>query len=263
VVLTPRRWRQVWRSYPLDDGGKRARSPGRARRKPLKPLRGECRAISGVTVVTNACAFYTTHAAAGRTGRPAFPAPSVFRERTFRQPRAEQAARSRSHILTSLRGAKRRSNPASLLLVWQWIASRSLSSGAHSRDPLARNDVQSNRHRPPPGRRKREIRAVDAATINWSSLRTQGPIRRGLSIRTRRCNAAFEAANAGGYGSLRSQGRHLEDHATLRVSRSPVAGMTIIYPHLVFISASRAADNSRNSRALPPASGCARLATHL
>ena len=25
------------------DGGKKARSPGRARRKPLKPLRGECR----------------------------------------------------------------------------------------------------------------------------------------------------------------------------------------------------------------------------
>jgi hypothetical protein len=32
----------------------------------------------------------------------------------------------------------RRSNPA--LLVDLWIASRSLSSGAHSRDPLARND---------------------------------------------------------------------------------------------------------------------------
>src|SRR6267378_5749007 len=28
---------------PTDDGGKRARSPGRARRKPLKPLRRECR----------------------------------------------------------------------------------------------------------------------------------------------------------------------------------------------------------------------------
>jgi len=27
------------------------------------------------------------------------------------------------------------------VLVQQWIASRSLSSGAHSRDPLARNDV--------------------------------------------------------------------------------------------------------------------------
>jgi hypothetical protein len=38
-----------------------------------------------------------------------------------------------------LRGAKRRSNPF-LLYAAKWIASRSLSSGAHSRDPLARND---------------------------------------------------------------------------------------------------------------------------
>ena len=32
VVLTPRRWRQVSRKLPRSDGGKRARSPGRARR---------------------------------------------------------------------------------------------------------------------------------------------------------------------------------------------------------------------------------------
>jgi hypothetical protein len=38
----------------------------------------------------------------------------------------------------ALRGAKRRSNPFSFAV--RWIASRSLSSGAHSRDPLARND---------------------------------------------------------------------------------------------------------------------------
>src|SRR6266436_5237886 len=30
-----------------------------------------------------------------------------------------------------------------VLPVWRWIASRSLSSGAHSRDPLARNDGES------------------------------------------------------------------------------------------------------------------------
>jgi hypothetical protein len=29
-----------------DDGGKKARSPGRARRKPLKPSRRECRIVS-------------------------------------------------------------------------------------------------------------------------------------------------------------------------------------------------------------------------
>src|SRR5664280_2449566 len=51
------------------DGGKEARSPGRARRKPLKPLRGECRAISGVTVVTTlVCYLHTAHEAAGASG---------------------------------------------------------------------------------------------------------------------------------------------------------------------------------------------------
>src|SRR6266403_2069705 len=39
----------------------------------------------------------------------------------------------------SLRGAERRSNPY-FLCAARWIASRSLSSGAHSRDPVARND---------------------------------------------------------------------------------------------------------------------------
>jgi hypothetical protein len=59
-----------------------------------------------------------------------------------------QAARGAPHISTSLfkqpgpslRGAKRRSNPF-FLYAARWIASRSLSSGAHSRDPLARNDA--------------------------------------------------------------------------------------------------------------------------
>src|ERR1700732_4999120 len=45
VVLTPRRWRQVCGKCSAGDGGKKARSPGRARYKPLKPLRREGREI--------------------------------------------------------------------------------------------------------------------------------------------------------------------------------------------------------------------------
>ena len=43
-VLIPRRWYQVGddASHRADDGGNKARSPGRLRRKPLKPLRREC-----------------------------------------------------------------------------------------------------------------------------------------------------------------------------------------------------------------------------
>ena len=42
--------------HRTDDGDNEARSPGRARRTPLKPLRGECRADRR-PAVTNSCAF--------------------------------------------------------------------------------------------------------------------------------------------------------------------------------------------------------------
>src|ERR1700722_9062203 len=75
VALTPRRWRQIgddcFRNR-ADDGDKKARSPGRARRKPLKPLRGECRA-NRRPAVTNSRVFYTTREAAGAHVAPGIP----------------------------------------------------------------------------------------------------------------------------------------------------------------------------------------------
>jgi hypothetical protein len=65
VVLTPRRRRQVCGGNVASDGDKKARSPGRARRKPLKPLRAGMPGCSGGPVVTNARVYYTTRAAAG------------------------------------------------------------------------------------------------------------------------------------------------------------------------------------------------------
>src|ERR1700688_2245152 len=68
-------------SVPRDDGGKKARSPGRARSKPLKPLRREGRVFRWT------CGDYTrvlpTHCTrgCGCSGHPAFPAPSVFQGR--------------------------------------------------------------------------------------------------------------------------------------------------------------------------------------
>src|ERR1700736_756026 len=61
------------------DGGKKARSPGRARRKPLKPLRGESRLIPSEPVVTISYAFSFCMRGYGCGGHPAFPAPSNFR----------------------------------------------------------------------------------------------------------------------------------------------------------------------------------------
>src|ERR1035441_9272523 len=75
VVLTPRRWRQASRKYSRGDGGKKARSPGRARRKPLKPSRAGMPGDPGATVVTNARAYYSPRAAAGATGTRHSPRP--------------------------------------------------------------------------------------------------------------------------------------------------------------------------------------------
>ena len=63
---------------------RRIRSPGRARNKPLKPLRaGECRVDSGEPVVTTLVCFFNFRTrGCGCSGHPAFPAPSVFRGET-------------------------------------------------------------------------------------------------------------------------------------------------------------------------------------
>jgi len=82
VVLTPRRRRQVGGSNSADDGDKQARSPGRARRKPLTPSRAGMPGDPGATVVTNARAFYTPRAAAGATGTRHSPRP-LFRGEVF------------------------------------------------------------------------------------------------------------------------------------------------------------------------------------
>src|ERR1700689_3372912 len=57
------------------EGGNKARSPGRARRKPLKPSRAGMPGDSGATVVTNARAYYSTRAAAGASGTRHSPRP--------------------------------------------------------------------------------------------------------------------------------------------------------------------------------------------
>ncbi len=108
VVLTPRRWRQVrgWQVGPTGcrlaisagDGGKQARSPGRARRKPLKPLRagmpGDFRCARCYS-----CAYYHYKCTRGRgcSGHPAFPTPSLGGEINA-TPRAPRAARTKSYL---------------------------------------------------------------------------------------------------------------------------------------------------------------------
>src|ERR1700693_6548411 len=74
VVLTPRRWRQVggvirwrrWQPSPVT---------GESAKETVKTIARGMPDVSGVTVVTNSRVFFYTRGC-GRSGRPAFPAPS-------------------------------------------------------------------------------------------------------------------------------------------------------------------------------------------
>jgi len=79
---------------------KRNSSPGRARRKPLKPLRGESRVISGVLVVTTVC-LLPMHTGCGCSGHPAFPAPSVFEGQSFWQTSGGPRRETKSPVVTA------------------------------------------------------------------------------------------------------------------------------------------------------------------
>jgi hypothetical protein len=81
-----------------DEGDKQARSPGRARSKPLKPSRAGMPGDPGATVVTNARATYSTRAAAGASGTRHSPRPP-FRGGRFWQQLGHIMPRERGRIL--------------------------------------------------------------------------------------------------------------------------------------------------------------------
>jgi hypothetical protein len=87
-----------------DDGGKRARSPGRARRKPLKPLRAGTPGDSGVLVYS--CAFYQCKAHTRPRVQRASGVPHALCLKEGQgscTTRAHRAAGSRAHVFRSLK----------------------------------------------------------------------------------------------------------------------------------------------------------------
>jgi hypothetical protein len=100
VVLMPRRWHQVLEKQ-TSQGRRWQTSPvtGESAKETVKTIARGMPDVSGVTVVTNACAFYHCTRGCGRAERPAFPAPSELRGRNEQaKPRAKSAARSRSCV---------------------------------------------------------------------------------------------------------------------------------------------------------------------
>jgi len=106
-----------------DDGGKRARSPGRARRKPLKPLRAGMPGDSGVLVVARVRST-NTKCTRGRgcSGHPAFPTPFMGREINAQLGRIAPRDREVAFEIRASSLRAKRSNPF-FLYAARWIAS--------------------------------------------------------------------------------------------------------------------------------------------
>src|SRR5439155_22616739 len=126
------------RSISADDGDKTNSSPGRARNKPLKPLRAAMPGESGgPSVTTLVCYLHIAREAAGALGTRHSPRP-LLGERSMHNSGASRrgiakpylaviAKRQRVARMRARWQAARRSNPLSLVLSL-WVASRSLSS---------------------------------------------------------------------------------------------------------------------------------------
>jgi hypothetical protein len=80
------------------DGGKKARSPGRARRKPLKPLRGECRVFPVSPWWTYSCFLFFARETAGASRARHSLRPLIFRGRKIEVKLARKTRRDREGV---------------------------------------------------------------------------------------------------------------------------------------------------------------------
>jgi hypothetical protein len=99
----PRRWHQVGGGNSVNDGGKKARSPGRARRKPLKPLRAGMPGDSGELAVNTRVhlPLPCAHEAAGSLGTRHSPRPLMAEGGTNRPKLARNKRRDREAVFAS------------------------------------------------------------------------------------------------------------------------------------------------------------------
>jgi hypothetical protein len=135
VVLTPRRRRQVCGGNVASDGDKKARSPGRARRKPLKPLRAGMPGCSGGLVVTNSRVFFYTRGC-GCTGTRHSPRPLGAEIHAKLGRFASRECGLISCLAVIAMSPCDEAIQLSISRRQSWIASRSLSSGGALRRPV-------------------------------------------------------------------------------------------------------------------------------
>ena len=130
-VLIPRRWYQVLKKLTLlgDDGDNKARSPGRLRRKLLKPSRRECRNVR-LTCGDYACVLFSlAHKAAGAVNARHSLLPLLMEGERMTINSGRSCRGSKGACLTSLRSTVsahsliRRSVQQSRVATMVWIAS--------------------------------------------------------------------------------------------------------------------------------------------
>jgi len=92
---------------------------GESAKEAVKTIaRGKLDVFGGPVVTTLVCLFHFAREATGAAGHPAFPAPSLIsRDNVYASPGRHPRRGKVDLRLTSLRGAKRRSNPS--FLDWQ------------------------------------------------------------------------------------------------------------------------------------------------
>jgi hypothetical protein len=198
-------------------------------------------------VVTNARAFYTTRAAAGASSARHSPRPLTSWGEGFRHNSdASRREIADTHLKMPRRHCEEQSDEAihsSILRRPLWIASRSLSSGAHSRDPLARNDAIKTHH-----------------TFSRHRPRNAGdPVFRSVSDEIERPRRTEYPACAGYDGSLSGKAYHAgrgRDGAAMpasRTARMPVIKMpsNVPAPPIEAMGAPRSPILSRLSRSAP------------
>ena len=113
-------WRRLFESNrvraavnPAAMEAKGSTSPGRARYKPSNHCAGNAGLLRLYLYARVRISLHLAHETAGASRRPAFPAPSGFRRDKVHANLGRGALRDGEGVSTSLRGAKRRSNPCS------------------------------------------------------------------------------------------------------------------------------------------------------
>ena len=142
------------------DGDKKARSPGRSRRKPLKPLRREGRTASAEPVCSCALSLPFLHARPRVQRAPGFPCALVCEEGVKKQQTSGAIARRDREVsaVSAVETASAlRSDPAEVNPLLRW--SRALGCGEMDCFAASRNDGGPTRQPPP---------KVSGITINYS-----------------------------------------------------------------------------------------------